>query len=189
MAQALVTGTGPAADAVAAALAAQGWQLRRAETAVGAELAGSETLLACVAPAGGDAMAELCLAPARLAAAMAAHLPDPARDAGGELRASGQVLLVLARPALVPGLAPDGLAAAQAAALAWMRAAALSLAPRLRLNALALDPAAPGDPAPLLAWLTAAHAVTGQVLCLGPEPRLAAPWLAAGRRQPAGAAV
>ncbi len=178
MAKALLTGTGPLSDGVATILGALGWEVRRGPP--DALVAPGEHLLV-VAVAPDNALA----ASVQLVETMAAHLPDPARDAGGELRAPGQVVFILDRAAQTPGLA-DG--TAQAALLRWMAGAALSLAPHMRLNALTCSPGvSPADLAPLLGWLTSAHAVTGQVVNLGPEPRLTAPWLETGRRQPAGA--
>lgn len=188
--KALVTGTGPLADGAAEVLAALGWQIRRSKTADSAAAPGEQLLVvAPPAEAGPAALEEIFAAPARLAEAMAAQLPDSARDETGELRAPGQAVFLLTRAAQTPGLGDDA-GAAQAALLRWMAGAALALAPRLRLNALACDPGiSAADLAPLLGWLTSAHAVTGQVVNLGPAPRLAAPWLGAGRQGPAGAGI
>lgn len=176
--QALLTGQGALADRLAQVLAAQGWAVARSPTAAGAELAGAETLLVTVAPAGvtgwAPALDERVQAPIALAQALAAAQPDPARDASGELRALAQVVHVLDRAALVPGCADPVLAGASAALVAALREGALTLAPRLRVNGLAV--AAGADPGPALLWLLGAHAVTGQILGLGPAPRPATLW-------------
>lgn len=177
MAQAVITGGGPLAGLGAEVLAGLGWQVRR--LAPGDDrLSGDETLLLAVAPSVTDGSV------ARLAQAMADQLPPATRDGGGELRASGQIVLLLDSAAQVPGLGPVEPAVAQAAALRWLADAALALAPRLRVNALTCDPAIGAtDLAPVLGWLTSAHAVTGQVLTLGPVPRLATPWRGDASRQ------
>lgn len=189
--QSLVIGTGAVADAVATGLAAQGWSVRRHGSAAGADLSGDEELLVFVAPESAadpaSAFENICLAPARLVEAMAARLPPPVSDETGELRASGQAVFILAQTALVPGLGPDGSYGAQDALLGWLRGAALSLAPQMRLNAVACTPAAPAALTQLLAWLLSAHVVTGQVLSLGTQPRLETPWRGAAQRNPAGA--
>ncbi|MFN3645300.1 MAG: Rossmann fold domain-containing protein [Gemmobacter sp.] len=183
--KALLTGQGDLADRVAGVLAAEGWLLTRAADAPSARLAGDETLLVTVAPdpAGdwGPALESVLLAPVRLAQALAAAQPDPSRDASGERRAPAQVVHVVHRRALVPGCADPVQAAATAALAAALREGALALAPRLRVNGLAVDQGA--DPAPALSWLLRAHAVTGQVLHLGPDPRPVTGW-----RREAGAA-
>ena len=169
MAQAVITGGGPLASLGAGVLAGLGWQVRRLVPGDD-DLSGDETLLLAVAPSVTDGSV------ARLAQAMAERLPA-ARDGDGELRAPGQVVLLLDSAAQVPGLGPVEPAVAQAAALRWLADAALALAPRLRVNALTCDPSlGAADLAPVLGWLTTAHAVTGQVLTLGPVPRLASPW-------------
>jgi len=176
--QALLTGQGALADRLAQVLVAQGWDVARSATAAGAALAGGETLLVTVAPARATAWApaldEVVQAPVALAQALAAAQPDPARDASGEVRAPAQVVHVLDRAALVPGCADPVLAAASAALVAALRDSALTLAPRLRVNGLAV--AAGTDPGPALRWLLGAHAVTGQVPGLGPDPRPATLW-------------
>lgn len=88
---------------------------------------------------------------------LGAGLPAPARDATGELRAPGAVLLI----------APSGsLPAAELPG--WLAAQVPPLAPKLRINAV-LTPAASVEnlQTPALDWLAAAPAVTGQLLRLG----------------------
>lgn len=166
MAQALVTGGGPLAAVVAEVLAASGWTVRQ----------GIE------GPAAGDTLVVAVALPevthlAALARGLADQLPAPARDATGELRAPGQLVLILDSAAQVPGLGPVDAAVAQAAALRWLPEAALTMAPHLRVNALVCGAGlSAADLTPVLAWLTSAHAVTGQVLSLGPAPRMATPW-------------
>jgi hypothetical protein len=176
--RALVTGDGAQADRIAALIAAAGWQVARSTTATAARLAGDERLLITVPPAAVSgwqaALDEVALAPARLAQALAAGQPDPLRDASGELRAPGQVIHVLDPAALVPGCSAPAMVAATAALSAALREAALGLAPRLRVNALALGPDA--DVAPALAWLLGAHAVTGQVISVGADARPPTGW-------------
>lgn len=180
MGRALVTGTTPAADAAASALSAQGWQVRRAAQASSAALMDGESLLVIATPAddtdSAEALDDITQAPARLASALAAALPPASPDSSGEQRASGQVILILDPPALTPGVASPARVAAQAAALGWMRGACLSLAPGLRLNAIACAPSQAAQLAPVLDWLTTAHAVTGQMLRLGHEARPSTPW-------------
>ncbi len=157
--RARVSGQGAVAEAARAALAALGWRVDGADDA---------RLLVIVPPAGArnlaEGFADMVLAPVAQIKAMAAAAPPPARDADGEITAPACVVLLLNRAALRPGGAPAAEVTATAALLAWMRDATLRLGPRLRLNALALDPAAPGDLAPGLRWLTAADAVAGQLL-------------------------
>ncbi|WP_323042867.1 Rossmann fold domain-containing protein [Gemmobacter sp.] len=170
MAQAVITGGGPLASLGAEVLAGLGWRVRRLVPGDDG-LSGDETLLLAMAPSVTDGSV------ARLAQAMADQLPPAARDGDGEMRAPGQVVLLLDSAAQVPGLGPVEPAVAQAAALRWLADAALALAPRLRVNALTCNPSiGAADLAPVLAWLTTAHAVTGQALTLGPVPRLASPW-------------
>ncbi len=180
MGQALVTGTTSAAEAAALALSAQGWQVRRAAQASTAALSEGESLLVIATPAddtdGAGALDDLTQAPARLASAMAEALPPASLDSSGEQRASGQVILILDPSALTPGAASPARVAAQAAALGWMRGACLSLAPGLRLNAIACAPSQGAQMAPVLDWLTTAHAVTGQMLRLGDEARPPTEW-------------
>lgn len=176
--RALLTGQGPQADRIAALIAAAGWQVSRSATAMAAQLAGDERLLVTVpplaAPGMQEALDEVVLAPLRLAQALAAAQPEPVRDAGGELRAPSQIIHLLDRAALVPGCADPAMVAAIAALAAALQDAALGLAPRLRVNALALAPAA--DPAPALTWLLSAHAVTGQLICVGDSARPSTEW-------------
>lgn len=176
--RALLTGTGAQADRIAALIAAAGWQVTRSATAMAAQLAGDERLLVTMPPLAArsmqEALDEMVLAPLRLAQALATVQPEPVRDAGGELRAPGQILHLLDRSALVPGCADPALVAATAALTAALQATALGLAPRLRANALALAPDA--DPGPALTWLLSAHAVTGQVICPGGTARPPTEW-------------
>lgn len=178
--RALLTGQGALADALDRLLQAQGWQVRRAALATDARLAGDETLVLTVPPAATDdwqgAMAAGVLAPVRLAEALAAAQPAPQRDTSGELRAPAQVVHVIDRTALVPGAATPAHGAACAALVSVIRDQALRLAPRLRVNGMALDPASAPDAGPVLCWLLAAHAVTGQIPGLGPEPRPVTGW-------------
>lgn len=176
--RALLTGGGERPDRLAEVLARLGWQVVRAPDAGTARLCGDEALLVTVAPDHAEDPAatldEIALAPVRLAQALAAVQPVPVRDAAGELQAPAQVVHVLDRAALVPGCADLALATASAALVAAARVAALTLAPRLRVNILAID--ATADPGPALGWLLSAHAVTGQTLHLGQDPRPATGW-------------
>lgn len=89
----------------------------------------------------------------------AACLPSPERDASGELRASGAVIVI----------AQDSKGPALRAAVAEMEAACLSLAPKIRLNALITAVDKPEDAlCPALFWLADAPAVTGRTLRRAP---------------------
>jgi NAD(P)-dependent dehydrogenase (short-subunit alcohol dehydrogenase family) len=145
------------ADQLAELLAADGWALGP----------GADVSLAVIVPpadAGdwADALESTLLAPVRLMQALA----DAGRPA--------QVVLVLDHAALVPGCVPAPRLAATAALLAAMKDAALTLAPGLRINALALGEGA--DPAPSLRWLVGAQAVTGQIIAPGLAPRPPTLW-------------
>lgn len=170
-----IHGAGPLADRLARLLT---------EMKIGPELA------VWVAPEPrGDtpeaALQHLYLTPLRLVEALAARLPEAARDAEGEPVAGQQVLLLVDRALLVTGSGFPAHRAAAAALLAWVEEAALRLAPRLRLNVLALSLADPPDLRPALSWLTGRAVVTGQVLKLGPAPPSPAPFRSdTGENQP-----
>lgn len=178
--RALVTGQGPLADRLAGLLDGAGYHVARATRAVAARLAGDEQVVVTVPPAAAvgwqDALDEILLAPVQLAQRLAAAQPEPVRDAAGDLSASAQMVFVLDRAALVPGCGNPALAAASAAAAAALRDVAITLAPRLRVNAVALDLTMGADPGPALIWLLGARSVTGQIQGLGPDPRPATVW-------------
>lgn len=115
-----------------------------------------------------QALAEIVQTPMRLIAAMADAAPPASRDAGGELWAPAVVILLLNRAALRPGAASPAEVSATAALLAFMRDATLRLGPQVRLNALALDPAAPGELTRALCWLMRTDAIAGQLLGAAP---------------------
>lgn len=127
--------------------------------------------------------------PAALLQAFAAQAPEPL-SVGRDLQTRALALLVLVARDLSPMAAPGAAMVAQGR-LALCRAAAQTLAPRLRVNAIGLGAARP-DPAPnhaawgpaqpistssdadaevaaALAYMLDSVAVTGQFLCLGNE--------------------
>lgn len=160
--RAVLTGSGQVADRLADVLAADGWAVDRA-----ADSPVEGASLAVIVPPAGAAdwsgtLEATLLAPVRLMQALAD---------GGQ---PAQVVIVVDHAALVPGCVPGPRLAATAALMAAMRDAVLTLAPTLRINALALGDGA--DPAPSLRWLLAAQAVTGQILAPGPAPRPPTLW-------------
>lgn len=164
-----IHGTGPAAEA--AALALSGLESAGLTLWVAPTPLADEGALAAQA-----ALEALYLAPLRLAERLIADLPEPLRDASGEPVAQRQLLLLVERRLLASGSGRVAERAAMAALLAWVEEAALSLAPKLRLNVLALPLETPPDLAPSLGWLCNRAVVTGQVVKLGPPPPSTAPF-------------
>lgn len=156
-----IVGAGPAHAAVGGALTGLGWQ--QAESA---------TLgLAILSPAPQDGEPGVVAVIESLASDLLKDAPACTYDAGGEIRAAVQLVLLLDRATLVPGVAPGSAQVATAAGLAWMRDATVRLAPQLRVNAVALDLRDPGDLTAILRWLTRTEAVAGQLVTLGALPR------------------
>lgn len=179
MALAQVTGTGAAADAVALALRALGWDVV-IETGF---VAGAVLLVtvppppAAVVPADrGELLARAVAGPMALAEGFAATQPQAGFDAAGALSSPAQVIHLIDRAALVPGCADPAHGTVAAALAAEVAAGALRLAPAVRVNGLAVLLDQPGDLLEPLRWLTGTASVSGQILPVGAPPRPSTAW-------------
>lgn len=168
MRAARVLGSGPTRAAVLSALTDLGWAIDEPARLVVVIVSG--------AGAGwpeGPAIGPTD--PVALVQELLETIPSPGRDATGEIEARVQIVLMIEREHLVPGLGPAMAVVATGALLAWMRDATVRQGPQLRVNAVALDLAAPGDLRPVLRWMIGTGSVAGQMVTLGPLPRAPLP--------------